>query len=153
MRKLLALFLTLAMTFAISTSAFAVEITSDSTSNSSEVAAIEPRIGYAGHVSHYHNGSSIHGSFTMNVNTVFLPMNQWTLKTSGFSSGTTIVAGILDPNGRQVNQSSIVITGNNERENQPLVPNAIMNGTYTIRYDVWTSLYDSEPGTLEVWIY
>ena len=152
MKKFLALFLTLALMSSMAMTAFASEMTISDGKATEQGVEVQPRIGYAGHGSGYHNGSTIAGSFTLPVKTVILPMNQWTVKTSGFPSNATIVVDLFY-NGKQANQQSITITGNNERKNQPLVPGGIVTGNYTVKYDVWTGLDSSAAGTIEVWVY
>ncbi|MFR5683566.1 MAG: hypothetical protein ACLUD1_05815 [Clostridia bacterium] len=119
----------------------------------SQIQEIHPRIGHAGYASHYHNGNSQIGSFTFQAQSIFMPLQEWTVKTSGFPTNATITIDIFDPNMRQVNTISLKLTGNEEQKNKSLIPGAIMSGTYTVRYNVFTSLYDSAPGTIEVWIY
>ena len=155
MKKVFTILMTFVMAMCITTSAFAAETPTVSAETNSTDTAVTPRIGHAGYGYYYHNGNSIEGSFTFSVNTVILPMNQWTGKTSGFGSNAWVTVDIHDPSGRQVNQATVSLGGNNEAANRPLVPGGIVKGTYTVHFNVWnTSNYTSSlPGAIEVWVY
>lgn len=152
MKKFFALFLTMALLFSYTTLSYASEDFSANSSKANQEDEIQPRIGHAGYGSTYHNGNSIAGSFTFPVKSILLPMNRWTVKTSGFPSNAEITASLYY-NGQLLSQHSARVTGNGESKG-PLVPGAVFDGTYTVKYDVWgNSLNTSATGTIEVWVY
>ena len=154
MKKFLALFLSMVLLNSTFVTISAAE-ESKPCINIAQDDELQPRIGIAGYASCYHDGNSVAGSFDVSVKSIALPMRQWTVKTSGFPDNATIVADILY-NNQQLNQSSVIITGNNEVANAPFVPGSgLPSGTYTVKFDVWANdgSFGSAAGTIEVWVY
>ena len=85
------------------------------------------------------------GSFTFNVNGSWSPYAGVTIKTSDFSSSTSLTIGVYDSNGACKTTQSW--TGNFEKANIAIFN--VPTGTYTVRYSMG---YPSS-GTIQVWVY
>ena len=115
---------------------------------------IQPRLGHAGYVYYYHDGSSTSGVTEFEVSSIWFPYNEWTVKTSGFSSVAEITCTLISSEGRLV--GSETMTGNQEIKNIDLYQTELKTGTYTLRIEVYQNglVYDkSATGSIEVWVY
>ena len=152
-KKALGLFLSLALCFAMSMPVFAKEQLHSATASVAE--ENQPRIGTAGYTLYRHSAGSYAGSFTVSCSP-FLTMNQYTVKTSGFNSNTTVSIEIFVSDGIQMSYAC-TITGNGEKKNLPLLM-PLTNQTYTVNYYIGSAGPASPPisnddGTIEVWLY
>ena len=119
-----------------------------------------PKLGYAGHIKYYHDGSKVTGRTTFEVNSILFPFNQYTIKTTGFSNNAKIslFVNCADENGdnSQVIIGTTTIIGNQEIKNFKTEANKLVTGTYTLEFSIYKNglaTDESAQGTIEVWIY
>lgn len=163
-KMLLALLLVLTCCFATTSVAFAAntplvsqeqEVSEefDSTAND----AVEPRLGHAGYVNHYHSGSSHYGEFTIPTKSILFPGGDFSIQVSGFDSNTTIQLWFYNSKGQSVIVPEPMVLKNGTRLNdRGMYGNTFIQGdTYTIRYNVFhNGIYASgDDGHIEVWIH
>ncbi len=158
-KKLLALMLALVCCFATTTVALAADTSTVARYEeiSGETDSVQPRIGIAGYVNHYHNGNSYYGEFTFSTSSIALPMKQYTIEFSEFNSDSWIVVEIYNSQGQVIMSQSFSRTGNGKWENIPFRSGTFINGdTYTVKYNVYhggTTPLDSDTGWIGIWIY
>lgn len=153
-KKVLGLVLSLLLCLSMNVPTFAAERTAPEViSDTSKT--VQPRIGIAGYTNHYHASGSYSGDFYISCNPN-LTMNQFTIETSGFNSGTTISIEIFAEDNFQMNYV-YTVTGNTKKENISLRW-PLTKQTYRVHYYVGNGGPGSTPvsnddGWIGVWLY
>lgn len=154
MKKALATLFALIMAFTITCTAFATE--TDANCDTNVITSIQPRIGIGGYGSHY--GTSSYEEFTIKTDSIWLPMKEFSIRTSGFNDDTSIRVEIYNSSNQMVTfDMGHVVDGNQYVQNINLNTVTFRNGdTYTIKYNVYKTsnmVPVQDDGTVEIWIF
>lgn len=163
-KRFLALLLALTCCFATTSVAFAAS--ASPASQEQEVSeglestagdAVEPRLGYAGHVNHYHSGSSYYGEFTIPTKSILFPGGDFSIQVSGFNSDTTIMLEFYNSKGQSVINPVQMYLKNGTRLNDIHMHGSTFSqgDTYKIVYNVLRNgiTVPGDDGYIEVWIH
>lgn len=146
LKNIVALVLSVICCLSTSTVAFAAESISDEEISATTDEAVQPRVGIAGYHNHLHNGS-YETTFVMETSSLFWPMKEFTVETSGFNEDTIIKLYIYSSKGLA---ATFTGEGNAKWPNRGMNDNFVNGDTYTIKCTVNNP---NDDGWVGVWIY
>lgn len=149
-RKLFSLCLVAILALSFSSTAFAAEANSDDIIVEESV---QPRIGIAKFDNHYHDGTSISGEYTIQLDKITLPQGKCSLQTGDFDSDTLINIEIWNDKGQQMGTYSVLGSFESSALPDKTLLNYVNGGKVTIKYDVIASNGNSEDGWIGFWFF